>query len=491
MFSSPSTRWTWWSTSEQAFDQIVNDYTAFAMRLEIPDLRFIPVSALTGDNIVNASTHMQWYRGETLLYFLENVHIASDRNLIDLRFPVQYVSRPNATFRGFAGTVASGIVRAGDEIMVLPSGVRTRVKSIVTYDGDIQEAYPPMAVTLTLQDEVDVSRGDTLVHTGNLPRVDQTFEAMLVWMAEDAMEPGKPYLFKHATSTLTGQVAALRYRVDVNTLHREDATGLAMNEVGRVTVRLTRPICFDPYARNRLTGAFIVIDRRNNRTVGAGMIIDRATSLGFLQDHWDTDDHTASSTMRQGAVGIDERTARQGHNAATLLLTGLAGAGKTTIALALERRLFDAGCAVAVLDGSQMRQTINRDLGFSAPERSENLRRSIDIARLFNDVGLICVCAFMAPNASVREKARQSLGESRYLEIFVTAPLDVCRQRDRTGLYEKADAGEIDEFPGVSAPFEAPVNPDLVVDSDTLSVEQSVERIVALLKARGVVPALV
>jgi bifunctional enzyme CysN/CysC len=479
--------------SEQRFDEIVQSYGAFAMRLEIPDLRFIPVSALVGDNVVDSSLHMPWYRGETLLHYLENVHIASDRNLIDLRFPVQYVNRPNANFRGFCGTVASGVLREGDDVTALPSGVRTRVRSIVTYDGDVKEAYPPMAVTVTLSDEVDVSRGDTLVHPANLPRIDQMFEAMLVWMTDDPMEPGKPYLFKHATSTLTGQVAALRYRVDVNTLHRAEASILGLNEVGRVTVRLARPICFDPYARNRSTGAFIVIDRWTNRTVGAGMIIDRASSLKFLEDHWDADadDRAALLAVRQGAVSLEERSRRQGHGAVTILLTGLAGAGKTTIAHALERRLFDAGCAVSVLDGSHMRQTINRDLGFSARERSENLRRSIDIARLFNDAGLICVCAFMAPNAAVRDKARQSLGAARYIEIFVSATVEVCRQRDKTGVYQKADAGAIHEFPGVSAPYETPVNPDLVVDSSTFSVEQSVERIVALLKARGVVQAAV
>jgi bifunctional enzyme CysN/CysC len=473
--------------SQDVFDRLVHEYTEFATRLEIPDLRFIPISALRGDNIVvPAPETMPWYQGETLLHYLENVHIASDRNLIDLRFPVQYVNRPDASFRGFSGTVASGVVRSGDQIMALPSGQRSRVKQISTFEGPIDAAFPPMAATITLEDEIDVSRGDMLVHPANLPRLDRTFEAMVVWMTEEPMQLGKAYLLKQTTNLVGAQVTTLRYRLDVNTLRREEAPVLAMNEVGRCTITSSRPLCFDPYARNRQTGAFILIDRLTNNTVGAGMIVDRATSLRFLQDYWEGDTRAAHEAPARMEVTDDERVQRFGHRAATLLLTGLSGAGKTTIAFALERRLFDVGHAVTVLDGHQMRRTISRDLGYAAGERSENLRRSIDVARFMNNAGLICICAFLAPSAVVREKARALVGNDRFIEVHVTAPIEVCRARDAEGVYARADSGEIPDFPGVSAPYDAPANPDLTLDTSTLSVDQCVDRLVALLQARGV-----
>jgi bifunctional enzyme CysN/CysC len=463
--------------SQEMFDQIVQDYTAFATRLEIADLRFIPMSALKGDNVVEASWHMPWYRGETLLHYLETVHTASDRNLIDLRFPVQYVNRPNLDFRGFAGTVASGVLRKGDEVLALPSGQRSRVKEIVTYEGDLQEAFPPMSVTVTLTDEIDVSRGDMLVHPANLPRVDQTFEAMVVWMGEDPLLPGKQYFLKQSARTVAAQISNLRYRVDVNTLRREGAPALAMNEVGRCTVTTNRPTCFDPYAHNRATGSFIVIDRSTNRTVGAGMIVDRATSLKFLQDYWEGEGEAVTSP-RAGAVALGERVARFGHQPATVLLTGLSGSGKTTIAYALERRLFDAGRNVCVLDGEEMRRMISRDLGYSDADRSENLRRAIEVARVVNQAGVICICAFMAPNRAVREKARAAVGAERFFEIYLSAPAEVCRARD---MDRRDDRGNEREAPT----YEPPAAPDVVLATDRLAVEECVTRIVEVLKARG------
>jgi bifunctional enzyme CysN/CysC len=473
--------------SEEVFERIKADYSSFAARLEMPDLRFTPLSALLGDNIVEPSTHMPWYGGETLLHYLETVHVASDRNLIDLRFPVQYVNRPNLDFRGFSGTVASGVVKPGDEVMVVPSGRRTHVEAIVSYEGELAEAYPPMAVTLTLADEVDASRGDVLVHPGNLPRLDRTFDAMIVWMADEPLVAGQGYLFKHTTSVVGGQVSEIRYRIDVNTLHRDQTTALAMNEVARCAVRVNRPIAFDPYRQNRATGSFIVIDRRTNRTVGAGMILDRRSSLGLLDDHWEGDTPAAAAAAQASQVTLAEREARFAQRGVTVLLTGLSGAGKSTIAYALERRLFDEGRAVCVLDGRQMRETISRDLGFSAAERSENLRRSADVARYLNDAGLICVAAFLAPTSEVREKARAAIGAERFLEVHVAAPLEVCRTRDREGWYARADAGEIPEFPGVTAAYEPPPAPALTLDTSVLSVDESVDQLMALLHARGVV----
>jgi bifunctional enzyme CysN/CysC len=451
--------------SEEVFERIKREYTDFATRLEMGDLRVVPLSALKGDNIVEASTHMPWYQGETLLHLLETVHIASDRNLIDMRFPVQYVNRPNLDFRGFCGTVASGVIREGDDIAVLPSNQRSRVKSLVTYEGRVPEAFPPMAVTVVLEDEIDVSRGSLLVHPNNVPNVDRHFEAMLVWMAEEPMVPGKQYLVKQATNLVSGVVNRLHYRVDVNTLRREDASGLAMNEVGRCTLTLSRPVAVDPYRRNRTMGAFIVIDRSTNRTVGAGMVLDRRLADDRAPSAWDGDTLAAAQAASPTAVSAAERELRFGQRPVTVLFTGYESAGKSTVAYALERRLFDAGRAVAVIDGRQMRQTISRDLGFTYADRSENLRRAADVARLLNDSGLIALCALMAPDAAVRAKARDAIGPERFVLVHVATPLAVCRTRDTAGTYRRAESGELGDFPGVSAPYEAPTDPDLVIDT--------------------------
>jgi bifunctional enzyme CysN/CysC len=472
--------------SEEVFERIKSEYVDFATRLEMNDLRVVPISALKGDNIVEPSAHAPWYQGETLLHLLETVHIASDRNLIDLRFPVQYVNRPNLDFRGFCGTVASGVIREGDDIQVLPSNQRSRVASLVTYEGAVPEAFPPMAVTVVLADEIDVSRGSLLVHPNNVPRVDRHFEAMLVWMAEEPMAPGKQYLVKQATNLVAGTVSRLHYRVDVNTLRREETAGLSMNEVGRCTVTLSRPVAVDPYRQNRAMGAFIVIDRLTNRTVGAGMVLDRRLSDDLAPSGWDGDNREAARAAAPTAVAQAERAARFGQQPATVLFTGLEAAGKTTLAFALERRLFDAGRAVTVVDGKQMRQTISRDLGFTYADRSENLRRATDVARLLNDAGLIALCALMAPNAALRDKARAAIGAERFVLVHVATPLDVCRARDPHDVYRRADSGELGDFPGVSAPYEAPADADIVIDTSAEVLEQSVDRLMALLEARGV-----
>jgi bifunctional enzyme CysN/CysC len=471
---------------EAMFERIRADYQAFAARLELPDVHFLPISALKGDNVVANSADMPWYTGSPLMTLLETVYIGSDRNLEDFRFPVQIVLRPNLEFRGFSGTIASGIIRTGDEVMSLPSRRKSRVKSIVTFDGQLDEAFAPQSVTLTLEDEIDSSRGDMLVRPGNQPKVDKRFDAMVVWMADEPLVPGKQYLFKQTTKVTTGSVATLRYRVDVNTLHRETAPVLALNEIGRCAVALTEPIAFDAYRRNRATGGFIMIDRLTNATVGAGMILDREPEEGRGVAHWDD----AAAEHLQGiesAVTTAEREARYGQKPVTLLLTGLSGAGKTTLATALERRLFEAGRAVGMIDGQALRLGISRDLGFSAEERSENLRRGAEIARLFNDAGLICIAAFVAPEEAVRQKAVERIGRERCLVVHLSAPLDVCRQRDTDGHYARADAGELAGFPGVSAPWEPPADPDLVLPTHHWPVARCVEAIVALLGERGAI----
>jgi bifunctional enzyme CysN/CysC len=470
---------------EAVFEKIKRDYVDFASRLELPDVHFMPISALKGDNVVAPSPNMPWYTGSPLVPLLETVYIGSDRNMEDFRFPVQYVLRPNLDFRGFAGTVASGIIRKGDEVMSLPSRKKSRVKSIVTFDGELEEAFAPLSVTLTLEDEIDSSRGDMLVRPGNVPKVDQKFDALVVWMAEEALVPGREYLFKQTTKVVPGKVSALRYRVDVNTLHREPAPTLALNEIGRCGITLTAPVAFDAYRRNRGTGGFIMIDRLTNATVAAGMILDREPADG-RRDHWEDEPAVAEEAAAAGEVTAAERAARFGQQPVTVLFTGLPGAGKTSLARAVERRLFDSGHAVTVLDGQGMRQGISRDLGFSADERSENLRRSAEVARLFNDAGIITLAAFVAPDAAVREKVAERVGRERFLVVHLAAPVEVCRERDSSGGYAKADAGEIADFPGVTAPYEPPAAADLVIPSHEWPLGKSVEAVLGLLESRGV-----
>jgi len=471
--------------SQEVYERIRADYQGFAARLDLPDVHFLPLSALKGDNVVSQSPNMPWYSGPTLMHLLESVYIGSDRNLEDFRFPVQHVLRPNLDFRGFSGSIASGIVRKGDEIMALPSRKTSRVKSIATFDGELEEAFAPQSVTLTLDDEIDVSRGDMIVRPGNVPRVEQKFEATLVWMSEEPMIPGKSYWFKQTSKLTPGAISTLRYQIDVNTLHRKDAPTLALNEIGRCAIALNQPICFDGYRRNRATGAFIVIDRISNATVAAGMILDRSTA-DERHDHWDDAPAAASLHGERSNVSAAERQARFGQRPVTLLFTGLTGSGKTTLAYAIERKLFDQGRAVVVLDGQNMRRGISKDLGFTADERSENLRRSAEVAKLFNDAGIFVLAAFVAPEEGVRQKAATTIGADRFLVVHLSAPIEVCRQRDTDGHYKQADSGDMPLFPGVTSPYEPPTNPNLVLETDKLSVDQCVEKILALLESQGV-----
>jgi bifunctional enzyme CysN/CysC len=473
--------------SQEVFDQIKADYSGFVAKLGIADVQFIPLSALKGDNVVEKSAAMAWYQGPPLLAHLESVHIASDRNLTEMRFPVQYVLRPNLNFRGFAGTIASGILRKGDEVLALPSGKKSRIKSIVTYDGELEEAFSPMAVTVTLEDEIDVSRGDMLVHPRDLPHVSSQVEAMVVWMAERPFVAGRTYWIKQTTRMVSGEIAELRYAVDVNTLEKRPATQLAMNEVAHAALSLNQPIAYDAYKINAATGAFIIIDRLSNNTVGAGMILEPGDRRG-AGDHWGQEPVAGKLKQKASKVALAEREARLGQKGATVLLYGLTGSGKATIAFELERRLFDEGREVTVLYGPDMRQGLCRDLGFTADDRSENLRRSSEVAKILNDAGVICVCAFVAPHDAVREKARQVIGAERCVSVWLNAPVEVCRERDRSGAYSMADSGKIASFPGVSAAFEEPKHADLVLPTHEIDVEESVERILNLLRARGIMP---
>jgi bifunctional enzyme CysN/CysC len=470
--------------SQARFDEICEDYKQFVSRLDLPDLHFIPLAALHGENVVDPSPNMPWYRGNTLMNFLESVYIGSDRNLEDFRLPIQYVNRPNLDFRGFCGTIASGILRKGDEIMVLPSKRTSRVKRLVTQDGDLDEAFCPQSITVVLDDEVDCSRGDMIVRPGNVPKSTNQFDATIVWLNADALLPGKSYLFKHTSQTIPGQIDSLRYRVDVNTLHRSPAPELQLNEIGRCSITLSQSIYFDAYKRNRSTGAFIIIDRLTNATVGAGMITDRDTARPKAA--WESTEQDLAKTESMTEVNPQERSARFGQSPATVLFTGLTGTGKSTIARAVERALFDQGRAVMVLDGEKMRNGVNQDLGYSVEDRSENLRRSAHIARIMNDAGLICLAAFVAPSESIRARVAELVGKDKFFVVHLTADEQVRIARDSKGHYAKAQAGVLPNFPGVSALYEAPEKADLVVDSGKNSLESCVEQVLQLLTQRGV-----
>jgi len=469
--------------AQEVYDRICADYTAFAAKLEVTDMTFIPMSALKGDNVVEPSANMPWYRGSTLLNHLESVHIASDRNLIDLRFPVQYVSRPDRTFRGYMGTVASGIIRKGDEVMVIPSGIRTRIRSVFGPDGEIEEAFPPLSVGVTVEGDIDISRGNVLVHVHNVPKIDRTLDAMVVWMNEDPLLPGKEYLIKHSTQSVAGVVSTLRYRVDVNTLRRSQRPQLALNEIGRCTVTLSKPIAFDAYYRNRVTGSFIIVDRVSNNTVGAGMILDRKSDKAVAD--LDKAAGRARSEHVRGHTSLvsrAERVTRMGGTPQTLWLTGLAASGKTTLAYGLERQLFDLGKHAYVIDGENARLGFSKDLGFSTSDRKENIRRAAEFAHMLNEAGLVAICAFLSPHAKDRAMAREIIGADRFREVYLSAPLETCQARDESGVYRLADAGEIEGLSGVTAPYEIPQSPDLVVPTHEINIDQAVALVMDLLR---------
>jgi len=471
--------------SEAVFNDIRRDFLDFAARMEFIDTHFIPISALNGDNVVDRSTHMAWYEGPSLLHHLENVNITADRNLIDLRYPVQSVIRPNLDFRGFAGPVASGVIRKGDEIVSLPSGKRSRVKSIVTYGGELEEAFPPMSVVVTLESEIDVSRGDMLVHPNNIPQVGNQIEAMLVWMHEDPARPGGTYLVKHTCQMVPAVFKELRYKIDVNTMRKtkpgEEGVELALelNEIGRVALTFHRPIAFDPYRKNPATGSFILIDRLTNATVAAGMIIDRSSVSSGASGS----DPVSQNITREGNLVTDEdRQHMLGQRAMTFWLTGLSGSGKSTLAKALEERLISEGRLCFILDGDNIRHGLNRDLGFSMEDRSENIRRISEVARLFNQAGVIVITAFISPYRKDRELARSVIGAEAFQEVFIDTPLEICEERDPKGLYKKARSGEIQQFTGISDPYEKPETPQFTVSTHGASPEESVEHLLTFVR---------
>ncbi|MCB9890577.1 MAG: sulfate adenylyltransferase subunit CysN [Planctomycetes bacterium] len=465
--------------SQDVYDQIRRDYVDFATKLEFVDLHLMPVSALEGDNVVHQSENMPWYHGPSLLQHLEAVHVASDRNFIDMRFPVQYVIRPDLDFRGFAGTVASGVMRKGDDVVVLPSGARSKIASIVTYDGEREAAWPPMAVTVTLEDEIDVSRGDFIVHPGNIADHSHDLDAMVVWMSEKALERDRQYMLRTTTRAIPIMVSEISYTIDLATMRQQEAQTLELNDIARVGIAATKPIYYDTYQRNRSTGCFVLIDRLTNETVAAGMVSGRKAVK--------RESSMATGRTHKSLVTTEDRADKLGQNPATIWLTGLAKSGKSSIAYALEKRLTDSGRIAKVLDGSELRSNLSRDLGFSAEDRSENVRRAAAVARLFNDTGVLCIAAFVSPFESDREEARDNVGPDRFVEIFCDAPIQVCESRDDEDAYGRARRGELAYFPGITVPYEAPRSPALRLPTSEITVDQAVDRILALLEERGFV----
>jgi bifunctional enzyme CysN/CysC len=409
--------------------------------------------------------------------------------MVDFRFPVQWVNRPNLDFRGFAGTVAGGCVKPGDRVMVLPSRKTSTVTRVVTFDGDLAQATPPLSVTLTLADEIDCSRGDMIVHPGNEPHVSQAVAAMIVWMDDQSpLVPGKEYLLKHGPNKTPASVTAITHRVDVNTLDRSVAPALSLNDIGQVRLRTSRPLVYDGYTKNRATGAFILIDRLTNMTAGAGMLLDPSESG---EGHWGDTPQGGHLAPSGRVVSAEEREKRLGQKPCTLLFTGLSGSGKTEIARAVERRLFDLGRFGAVIDGPALRSGMNRDLGFTRADRSENLRRGMELAKAMNEIGLVVLASFTAPDATVRSKARELVGADCFALVHVSTPLEACRRRDPVGLYRDAAQGSVKDVPGVDFEYDQPTDADLVIPFHELgtpdaAVRTAVERVMALLESRGV-----
>lgn len=461
---------------QEKFDAIRDEFHAFAARLDVQDVTSIPISALHGDNVVTKSDQTPWYEGPSLLSHLEDVYIAGDRNMVDVRFPVQYVIRPHTLehqdHRSYAGTVASGVMRSGDEVVVLPIGKTTRITAIDGPNGPVAEVFPPMAVSVRLADDIDISRGDMIARTHNQPRITQEFDATVCWMADNAvLEPGRDYVVKHTTRTVRARIAGLDYRLDVNTLHRDKtATALKLNELGRVSLRTQVPLLLDEYTRNASTGSFILIDPDTNGTVAAGMVLRDVSART----------PSPNTVRHRSLVTAQDRPPR----GKTVWFTGLSGSGKSSVAMLVERKLLEKGISAYVLDGDNLRHGLNADLGFSMADRAENLRRLSHVATLLADCGHLVLVPAISPLAEHRALARKVHADAGidFFEVFCDTPLQDCERRDPKGLYAKARAGEITHFTGIDSPYQRPKNPDLRLTPDR-SIDEQAQEVIDLLES--------
>ena len=460
---------------QEAYEAILADYSSFAERIGIKRFLPIPISGLEGDNIVDKSERTPWYAGPTLLEHLETVEVdAAAAQRRGFRMPVQWVNRPNQDFRGFMGMICGGQIRPGDAVRVLPSGRTSRVARIVTFAGDAPRAVAGESVTLTLTDEVDCSRGDVVSAADHPPEAADQFEATVVWMAEEELLPGRPYWLKLGTQTVTATVQQPKYQINVNTLEHLAAKTLALNAIGIANISTDKPLIFEPYEQNHVLGGFILIDKLSNATVGAGMLhfaLRRASNV-----HWQ-------------AIDIDRAAhAKQKHQKPRLLwFTGLSGAGKSTIANLVQKKLFALGKHSFLLDGDNIRHGLNRDLGFTEADRVENIRHVAEVAKLFVDAGTIVLVSFISPYRAERMLAREAVEADEFIEIYVDTPVDECRRRDPKGLYQRADAGQIRNFTGIDAPYEPPEAPEIHLPTLEAPAEALAERIFADLRRRGIV----
>jgi bifunctional enzyme CysN/CysC len=457
---------------QAVYNDIEVDFRAFAKDLNFEDITCIPMSALDGDNVTTKSARSDWYKGPALLEYLEDVDVDAAQRDAPFRLPVQWVNRPNLDFRGFSGTVASGTINVGDEIIVIPSGKRSKVKEIVTYNGNLKTAVEDMAVTLTLKDEIDISRGDVICRIDNPAEQADQFQAHVLWMSEQEMFPGRQYLLKTTNKTVPASVTNLKYGVDINDFSEVAFKTLALNEIGAVTLSLSAPIAFDAYDDNRNMGSFILIDRQTNETVGVGMLdfaLRRAKNVVW-QDMDVSKSARASQKLQKPGL---------------LWFTGLSGSGKSTIANLVEKRLLDLGRHTYTLDGDNVRHGLNRDLGFTKEDRVENIRRIGEVAKLMVDAGLITMASFISPYRAERQMARDLLEDGEFIEVFVNTPLEVAESRDVKGLYAKARAGEIKNFTGIDSEYQKPKNPEITVNTVEMSAEDAAEMIVDYLKENG------
>ncbi len=458
--------------SEDRFEEIKRDYNSFTADFNFETVEFIPMSALNGDNVLSRSARSPWFKGKPLLPYLEDIDVAKAPEKTSFRLPVQWVNRPNQDFRGFSGTIASGTIRPGDEIIVIPSGRRSFVDRIVTHGADLSEANEGQSVTLTLTDEIDVSRGDILSTTDNPASQTDQFAAHILWMSDEPLLPGRQYLVKTNNTTTRGVVTDLKYKINVNSFSHEAGKTLELNEVGVCNLSLGKPIAFDPYKDNHHTGSFILIDRQTNATIAMGMI--------------DFSLRRADNVVWQ-ALDVN-RAARAGakhQKPAMLWFTGLSGSGKSTIANLVEKRLFDMGRHTYILDGDNVRHGLNKDLGFTDADRVENIRRVAETAKLMVDAGLLVMVSFISPFRNERQMARALMEDGEFIEIYVDTPLEVAEKRDVKGLYKKARAGLLQNFTGIDSAYEPPLNPELLVNTAQLSAEQSAEKIISFLQENG------
>ncbi len=468
--------------SQERFDSICADYRAFVTQLDVPDVDFIPISALNGDNVVDLSTQMPWYHGSCVLEFLENVHVSSDNNYADFRFPVQYVLRPDLDFRGFSGKISSGQIRKGDPVIALPSRKQSRVKSIITYEGELEKAHTPSGVTITLEDEIDISRGEMIVHPDNLPRTERHFEAMLVWMNEEPLDLSTQFYIKHTTQTTRAQIDRIRYRVDVNTLEKTEVTGLELNEIGRVIITTTKPLFFDPYEKNRQTGSFIFIDPITNNTNAVGMIIDKLDSRDLPSRI--TSEAKIKIERGQGLIEKTEYSRRYNQAGATLWITGLHGSGKNNLAYSLEKKLFDLGATIILIDGFTIRSGLSKELDFSPSDRAEHLRRVAHICRILNDQGILTICSFISPDANIRQQVAEIIGKERFHLIFMDSDIEHCR-KNKPELYMLSDQGKITGLPGADLTYDNPTDPSILCTPS----KNNLKTITSYLAERKIFPA--